>query len=88
MSACQHESRTPNGCPICEMKRLVRERGAVGNGVDETFTSCPYCALLVRCLGDPPTVFHERPECVQYRVEPLESYTDKLRAKIRGAGRE
>lgn len=89
---CNHESRTPQGCDLCRLIGLVRERGAVGNGVDDTFTSCPYCAALVRCHGVPPTIYHLTPECDRYLADvgggTLQAYVDKLHAKIRGAGRE
>lgn len=86
--ACDHVSRTAMGCRLCTLAELVCQRGAVGNGVDETWTSCPYCGLLVCAQGDPPTIFHALPECAKYRAESVEAYTEKLRAKIRGAGRD
>lgn len=86
--ACNHVSRTPKGCNLCTLAELVRQRGAVGNGVDETWTSCPYCGGLVCGRGNPPTIYHALPECPEYLAEPVESYTEKLHAKIRGAGRD
>ena len=84
--SCSHESRTATGCKLCELKELVRVRGAVGDGVSETYVACPHCRMLVRCVGMPITVYHEKPDCAASLADPLDVYVAKLHAQILAAG--
>lgn len=85
MNSCDHQSRTPEGCAVCEMKKRVAEHGPVGDGHSTTFLLCPHCQLLVKVAGTPPTVFHELPECDGYLKTPIETYFENLRRVMRAA---
>ncbi len=83
MSDCQHLSRTPEGCPICDRKAQVRESGPVTSQDGVRFYLCLYCGnlVLVREL-----IHHELPECAEYLADSPDDYLAKLEASAAGGG--